>query len=67
MQRRQSAGIEEGIGQGDLAECRRYPVAQQQARHRFAQAADDRMVFGGDTAISPSIRITSTTRAPASA
>ena len=47
VQRRQRAGVEEGVGQPGQLEARRlHAMAQQRAGHRLAQAADHRMVLG---------------------
>ena len=48
MQRRKRAGVKELVGQADLPERRRHAGAQQQARHRLAEAADDGVVLGHD-------------------
>src|SRR5262245_47479665 len=49
VQRGQRAGVEERIGQAGQLEARGlHPMAQQRARHRFAEAADHRMVLGDD-------------------
>lgn len=49
VQRRQGARVEEGIRQARQLEARRlHAMAQLRAGHRFAQAADHRMVLGDD-------------------
>ena len=40
MQRRQRTGIEEGIGQRDLAKLRSHPGSQQRGGHGFAKPAN---------------------------
>ena len=45
MQRRQGAGIEERVGQGDLPEGGRHPVAQQHPGNGLAEPTDNGAVF----------------------
>jgi hypothetical protein len=46
VKRRQCACVKEFVGQCDLAKARADALPHQQRADRFAEAANDRMIFG---------------------